>query len=114
MSANFYRRQLLGLAGFLIAGTAVTVSVPFVSNLFASKAQAQETFEEVYKGRTITVVTAPDRATTSQAQESARAMSTAFETPVQLRIDGSPVGITLNRRTQRYVTSLLFGEFNSP
>jgi hypothetical protein len=51
MFSDFSRRQFFRQLCFLLAGAASVGSIPLIGNLFASKAQAQVTAEEVYKGR---------------------------------------------------------------
>lgn len=111
MFSRFSRRQVLRLTSLLIAGTAMG-SIPFVGNV-ATKAQAQETSsEEVYKGRTYTIVT--NQSETNQTLRTNQTTATTFDTPIQLLLDGREVRIALDQRSQKYVTPLLFAEFNSP
>lgn len=107
MFSSFSRRQLLSLIGFVVTGTVVAGSAPFLGNFFASIAQAQETKEFVYKGRKYKIVTnlKPDRNAP---------LDTTFDTDEQLFLDGHNINITRNKETQTYLTPLLFGQFNSP
>lgn len=106
MFSSFSRRQLLSLIGFVVTGTVVAGSAPFLGNFFASIAQAQETSEFVYKGRKYKIVTLlkPDRT----------ALDNTFDTDEQLFLDADNINITRNKNTQKYLTPLLFGQFNSP
>lgn len=105
MFSTFSRRQILSLISFVGIGVAAG-SLTFVGKLSTSKAQAQEISEEVYKGRKYKIVTdiTPQSATPNSA----------FETPTQLFLDGKRVKIARHSQTQKYMTPLLFGAFNSP
>lgn len=107
MSSSFSRRQLLSLFGFVGIGTVVAASTPFLGNLFVSKAQAQETEEFVYKGRKYRIVTLlkPD---------STAPINTTVDTSEQLFIDGQKINIVRDNNTQKYMSPLLFGQFDSP
>ncbi|KAB8332015.1 hypothetical protein SD80_021100 [Scytonema tolypothrichoides VB-61278] len=106
MFSSLSRRQLLKLISLMLGGTAVVGSAPFFGNFFATKAQAQETEEFVYKGRKYRIVT-------NQADRTA-SIDTTFDTSEQLFLDDKKVNITRNKETQKYLTPLLFGQFNSP
>lgn len=90
----------------MVGGTAVIGSVPIVGYLFASKAQAQDIFEEVYKGRKFKIVT----------NKISRRIpnNPKFDTSVQLLVDDKEVKILHNKNTNKYITHHLFAEFNSP
>lgn len=105
MFSTFSRRQILSLISFVGIGVAAG-SLTFVGKLSTSKAQAQEISEEVYKGRKYKIVTdiTPQSATPNSA----------FETQTQLFLDGKRVKIARHSQTQKYMTPLLFGVFNSP
>lgn len=103
MFSSISRRQILSLIGFLGIGTVAGGSVPFISNFLASKAQAQEISQEVYKGRRFRIVTnqsLPRNATIDRTR--------------QLFIDDKEVMVMRDNKTQKYMTPLLFGEYNSP
>jgi hypothetical protein len=106
MFSTFSRRQILSLISFVGIGVAAG-SLTFVGKLSTSKAQAQEISEEVYKGRKYKIVT-------DITPQSATARDSAFETQTQLFLDGKRVKIARNIQTQKYMTPLLFGQFNSP
>lgn len=106
MFSSISRRQIISLIGFLGIGTVAAVSVPVLGKFLASKAQAQGIFEEVYKGRKYKILTD----TTTHINIA----NTRFETQTLLFIDGKRVKIAHNSQTQKYMTPLLFGEFNSP
>ncbi len=107
MFSRFSRRHFFKIISFVIAGTTVAASVPLVGNFLATKAQAQETVEEVYKGRTYKIVT-------NETSQRLANTDANFDTSVQLFLDGIKVRIARNTNTQKYVTPLLFAEFNSP
>ncbi|MDF5733048.1 MAG: hypothetical protein PUP92_34935 [Rhizonema sp. PD38] len=107
MFSSFSRRQLLSLIGFVGIGTVVAGSTPFIGNFFASKAQAQETEEFVYKGRKYMIVT-------NLKPDMNAPIDITFDTSDQLFIDDQKINITRNKNTQKYLTPLLFGQFNSP
>ncbi|MUG91675.1 hypothetical protein F7734_03915 [Scytonema sp. UIC 10036] len=107
MFSNFSRRQLLSLIGFGVTGTVVAGSVPFLGKFFASKAQAQETEEFVYKGRKYRIVT-------NRNLGRPASVDNTFDTSEQLFLDNKQINITRNKITQTYMTPLLFGQFNSP
>jgi hypothetical protein len=88
-------------------GTVVAGSTPFLGNFLASKAEAQEISEEVYKGRRYRIVT-------NQTQETTGNIDTTFDRSEQLFIDDKQIRIARNKNTDKYMTPLLFGEFNSP
>jgi hypothetical protein len=89
MFSSFSRRQLLNLVGFVVTGTVIAGSAPFIGNFFASKAQAQETEEFVYKGRKYRIG--------SQ----------------QLFLDNKEINVVQDKNTQKYLTPLLFAQFDS-
>jgi hypothetical protein len=105
MFSSFSRRQILSFVSFMFAGTIVAGSTPFL--FFGNKVQAQETLEEVYKGRRYRIVT-------DQTSHRNTTIDTTFDTKIQLFIDEQKVRIVQNKKTQKYATPLLFGEFNSP
>lgn len=107
MFTSFSRRQLFSLIGFIVTGTVVAGSTPFLGNFFASIAQAKETSEFVYKGRKYKIVTLlkPDRNSP---------VDNTFDTDEQLFLDGHNINIARNKETQTYLTPLLFGQYNSP
>ena len=107
MLSSFSRRQFLSLISFVGIGTVVAGSAPFLGNFLASKAEAQEISEEVYKDRRYRIVT-------NQTQETTANIDTTFDTSKQLFIDGKEIRIARNKNTDKYMTPLLFGEFNSP
>jgi hypothetical protein len=94
----------------MIGGTAVVGSAPFVGNFFATKAQAQETEEFVYKGRKYRIV---NRIVSLPIPRTATTDST-FDTSEQLFLDEHKINIARHKDTQKYLTPLLFGQFNSP
>ncbi len=106
MFSTFSRRQILSLISFVGIGVAAG-SLTFVGKLSTSKAQAQEISEEVYKGRKYKIMT-------DITPQSATARDSAFETQTQLFLDGKRVKIARHSQTQKYMTPLLFGVFNSP
>lgn len=107
MFSSFSRRQFLTLISFVGIGTVVAGSVPFLGNLFVSKAEAQEISEEVYKGRKYKIVT-------HQTQDTTGNIENTFDTSKQLFLDDKEIRIVRNKKTDKYMTPLLFGEFNSP
>ena len=107
MSYSFSRRQILTLISFLGLGTVVAGSVPFLGNFFASKAQAQETTEFVYKERRYRIVTNPTPQTATNEDNT-------FDRSEQLFLDDKKVQISRNKKTNKYMTPLLFGVFDSP
>lgn len=107
MSYSFSRRQILSLISFVGIGTVVAGSVPFLGNLLVSKAEAQEISEEVYKGRKYRIVT-------NQTQDTTGNIDNTFDTSKQLFLDDKEIRIIRNNNTDKYMTPLLFGEFNSP
>ncbi|MBW4570625.1 MAG: hypothetical protein KME31_22160 [Tolypothrix carrinoi HA7290-LM1] len=107
MFSSFSRRQFLSLISFVGIGTVVAGSTPFLGNFLASKAEAQEISEEVYKGRRYRIVT-------NQTQETTGNIDTTFDRSEQLFIDDKQIRIARNKNTDKYMTPLLFGEFNSP
>lgn len=107
MFSSFSRRQLLNLVGFVVTGTVIAGSAPFIGNFFASKAQAQETEEFVYKGRKY-------RIAIEHKSESNASIDTTFDTPQQLFIDNKEIHIVRDKNTQKYLTPLLFAQFDSP
>ena len=106
MFSALSRRQLFKLISLMVAGTAVVGTAPFVANFFATKAQAQETPEQVYKGRKYRIVTLPIPRTATT--------DSIFDTSEQLFLDEHKINIVRNKETQKYLTPLLFGQFNSP
>lgn len=106
MFSGLSRRQLLKLISLMIGGTAVVGSAPFVGNFFATKAQAQETPEQVYKGRKYRIVTLPIPRTATT--------DSTFDTSEQLFLDDHKINIVRHKDTQKYLTPLLFGQFSSP
>ncbi len=106
MFSSFSRRKFLSLISFVGIGTVVAGSAPFLGNLLASKAEAQEISEEVYQGRKYRIVT-------DKTQET-NATDPTFDTSVQLFLDDKEIRIARNKKTDKYMTPLLFGEFNSP
>ncbi|MBW4570196.1 MAG: hypothetical protein KME31_19850 [Tolypothrix carrinoi HA7290-LM1] len=106
MFSTFSRRQILSLISFVGIGV-VAGSLTFVGKLSTSKAQTQEISEEVYKGRKYKIVT-------DITPQAPTARDTTFETQTQLFLDGKRVKIARNIQTQKYMTPLLFGQFNSP
>jgi hypothetical protein len=109
MAFRFSRRQLFSIISFTIAGTAVASSVPFLKNFFISKAQAQDIFEEEYKGRRYKIITN----STSTLQRSA-IPDNIFDASTQLFIDNKEIRILQHKTTKKYVTPFLFGDFESP
>lgn len=107
MFSGLSRRQLLKLISLMVGGTAVVGSAPFVGNFFATKAQAQETEEFVYKGRKYRIVT-------NQKPDRTAPIDTTFDTSEQLFLDDKKINIARHKDTQKYLTPLLFGQFNSP
>lgn len=107
MFSSFSRRQLLSLFGFVGIGTVVAASTPFLGNFFVSKAQAQETNEFVYKGRSYKIVTLLNPEKTAPKDNT-------FDTSEQLFLDGQKVNIVRDNNTQKYMSPLLFGQFDSP
>ncbi|NEU73404.1 hypothetical protein PI95_012715 [Hassallia byssoidea VB512170] len=107
MFSSFSRRQFLNLISFVGIGTVVAGSVPFLGNLFVSKAEAQEISEEVYKGRKYRIVT-------NQTQDPTGNIDNTFDTSKQLFLDDKQIRIIRNKKTDKYMTPVLFGEFNSP
>lgn len=103
MFSSISRRQILSLLGFLGIGTVAAGSVPFLSNFLASKAQAQEISQEVYKGRRFRIVT--NRSVLRNA---------TIDRTRRLFLDDQEVMVMRDNKTQRYMTPLLFGEFESP
>ena len=107
MSYSFSRRQVLTLISFLGLGTVVAGSTPFLGDLFVNKAQAQETSEFVYKGRRYSIVTNP-------TPPPAINEDNAFDTSEQLFLDDKKVHLSRNKKTNKYMTPLFFGAFDSP
>lgn len=90
-----------------IGGATVVSSFPFLNNFFISKAQAQTISEEVYKGRNYKVITNPG------LQRSA-VIDNTFDTYTQLFINDKEIRILQNKKTKKYVTPLLFGDYEKP
>ncbi len=109
MFSGLSRRQLLKLISLIVGGTAVVGSAPFVGNFFATKAQAQETEEFVYKGRKYRIV---NRIVTLPIPRTATTDST-FDTSEQLFLDDYKINIARHKDTQKYLTPLLFAQFDS-
>ena len=107
MFFNLSRRQFLNLIRVVSIGTVTTASVPLLGNLLASKAQAQNIYEFVYKGRNC-------RVATNQIQERTTSTDLGFDTSKQLFIDNQEIKIAQNKQNQKYMTPLLFGDFDSP
>lgn len=101
------RRKLLIRTGFLVIGTVIAGSTPFLGKFFVSKAQAQETEEFVYKGRKYRIVV-------NLKPDSTAPIDSTFNTSEQLFVDDHEINIIRHTETQKYVTPLLFGQFNSP
>jgi hypothetical protein len=106
MFSSLSRRQLFRLISLVVGGTAVVGSVPFFGNFFASKAQVQDEFKEVYKGREYKLKTLPMPLTATN--------DSTFDQQIQLFLDDRKIRIVRLKKTNKYVTPLLFGEFNSP
>lgn len=107
MFTNFPRRQFLSLLRVVGVGTVATASVPIIGNLFASKAQAQNIYEFVYKGRECRILT-------NQKHGLAASTDNMFDNSQQLFIDGIEIKIARNKQEEKYMTPLLFGTYNSP
>lgn len=107
MFSRFSRRQLFSIASFTIAGTAVAVSIPFLNNFFAPKAQAQEISEKIYKGRKYKIIK-------NQANGINAVEDNIFDTSTQLFIDDKQIKIIQHKKTKKYTSPLLFGQFESP
>ncbi|BAZ51048.1 hypothetical protein NIES4103_36710 [Nostoc sp. NIES-4103] len=107
MFSRFSRRQVLTIASFTITGTAVAINIPFFKNLFAPKAQAQEISEKVYKGRRYKIIK-------NQTPGRNGTINNTVDTSTQLFIDDKEIKIFQHKKTKKYTSSLLFGEFESP
>lgn len=107
MSSNLSRRQILSLLQVVGMGTVVTANIPLLGNLFASKAQAQNIYNHVYKGRKY-------RIQTDQNQESNMSRNLRFARSEQLFIDDRQIQIVRMNNGKKYMTPLLFGAYDSP
>jgi hypothetical protein len=108
MFSRFSRRQIISLIGFTIAGAAAS-SVPFLSNLFNSKAQAQAIGR--YKDRTYRIIhTSP----TFRLFRRSLAGDNTFDSSTQLFVDEQEIRIIQHNRTKKFITPTLFGEFDDP
>lgn len=107
MFSRFSRRNFISTISLTIAGATVVSSFPFLKNFFISKAQAQTISEEVYKGRNYRVITNPG------LQRSA-VIDNTFDTSTQLFINDKEIRILQNKKTKKYVTPLLFGDYENP
>lgn len=107
MGFRFSRRQTISVISLTIAGTALAGSVPFLRNFLISKAQAQDIYQEVYKGRKFKVITnsTPQRSTV---------VDNIFDASTQLFIDDKEIRILQHKKTKKYVTPLFFGDFETP
>ena len=116
MFSGLSRRQLLRLVSGLIAGAAAVGSIPFIGNIFASKAQAQQKIREVkYKDRTYKIVTKLTDETPQTLQDGANKIENPFDAPVELYLDDEKVSILRNKKTGKYATYLLpFTQYESP
>jgi hypothetical protein len=106
MFSHVSRRRFFKLTTFLIAGTTAIGSIPILSHFFENRVQAQEASEEVYKNRKYRIV--PNQNNQRIGPDG------RFDAPVQLFIDEQEVRIIRDTKTQKYSTSLLFPQFNSP
>ncbi|HLO86089.1 MAG TPA: hypothetical protein VK203_13925 [Nostocaceae cyanobacterium] len=107
MNSRLSRRNLFKALGILITGGVVTGLFPFLNNIFTKKAQAQQVVERVYKNRRYRIITKPSSQVT-QLQNG------LIDTPQQLFLDNREIRIIRHKPTNKYVSPLLFGEFNSP
>ena len=107
MFSSLSRRKLLIRTGFVVIGTVVAGSTPFLGKFFVSEAQAQETEEFVYKGRKYRIVT-------NLKPDSTAPIDNTFTASEQLFLDNHKIYIIRHTETQKYVTPLLFGQFDSP
>lgn len=106
MFSRFSRRQVLSIASFTIAGTAVAVGIPFFNNFFAPKAQAQEISEEIYKGRIYRII--------KSKTNTINAVDNIFDTSTQLFIDSNEIKVLQHNQTKKYTSPILFGQYDSP
>lgn len=106
MFSNFSRRQFFSLIRVVGIGIVAAGSVPFLGNFFASKAQAQNISNYVYKGRRY-------RIQTNQNQERTASRNYIFDRSEQLFIDDRQIQIT-RMKNNKYMTPLLFGTYGSP
>lgn len=109
MTSKFSRRQILSIISFSLVGTAVVSSVPSLKNFFISKAQAQEIADEVYKGRKYKIIKNPNAALRRNG-----VIDNTFDVSTQLFVDNKEVRILQNKKNKKYVTPLLFGEYDNP
>ncbi|WP_341526869.1 hypothetical protein WKK05_30745 [Nostoc sp. UHCC 0302] len=107
MFSRFSRRQFISVISLSIAGATIASSFPFLKNFVISKAQAQETSEEVYKGRKYKIII------NSELQRSA-VVDNMFDASTQLFIDGKEIRIHQHKKTKKYLTPILFGSYESP
>ena len=116
MFSGLSRRQLLRLISGLIAGSAAVGSIPFISNLFLSKAQAQQEEKKVkYKDSTYMIVPKLTDETPQTLQDGAKKIENPFDAPVELYLDDEKVSILRNKKTGKYATYLLpFTQYESP
>lgn len=106
MFSKFSRRQVLSIASFTIAGTAVAVGIPFFNNFFAPKAQAQEISEKIYKGRRYRII--------KNQTNTINAVVNIFDTSTQLFIEQKEIRVLQHNQTKQYTSPLLFGQYDSP
>lgn len=107
MFSNCSRSQFLSLLRVVGIGTVVTADAPLIGNLFASKAQAQNIYEFVYKSRECRILT-------NQKRGLAASTDNMFDNSQQLFIDGIEIKIARSKQKQKYMTPLLFGTYDSP
>lgn len=107
MVSRFSRRQILSIISFTIAGTAVASSIPFLKNSFISKAQAQDISEELYKGRKYKIIK-------NSTFQGSTVIDNTFDASTQLFVDDKEIRILQHKKTKKYVTPLLFGDFENP